>query len=191
MTLKTITSEHRNLREISIHGRDLFNSVAFPTNAPQWMDLDRALIQLWESHAIRIRFTHCSGRGEDVCEVAGALLPEAMEREVVELHSEPPRPALTPFRCSGVHNDQKISLANLAFSCVIAVQHCATAGRGLDTKRSKLGVQCCDVLNPRDVGGDLGNPKVVERRGELRGNRCKASCSLSNYDRLIYGVSNL
>ena len=92
MTLKTITSEHRKLWEISIHGRDLFNSVTFPTNAPQWMDLDRALIQLWESHAIRIRFTHCSGRREDVCEVVGALLPEAMEREIVELVNLPDLP---------------------------------------------------------------------------------------------------
>ena len=44
-------------------------------------------------------------------------------------------------------------------------------------------VQFCDVLNSGDVGGDSGNPKVVGRRGELRGNhtkggnRCKASCS--------------
>ena len=31
----------------------------------------------------------------------------------------------------------------------------------------------CDVLNSGDVGGDSGNPKVVERRGELRGNHTK------------------
>ena len=54
----------------------------------------------------------------------------------------------------------------------------------------------CDILNSRGVGGDSGNPKVVERRGELRGitrkggTVVKRPVPLSSYHRLYmrYGL---
>ena len=58
-------------------------------------------------------------------------------------------------------------------------------------------LQLCDVLNSGDVGGDSGNPKVVERRGELRGEShekggtvVKRPVPLSSYHRLYirYGL---
>lgn len=93
-TLNTITAEHRNLREILLHGADLFKCIVSLVNArrvvgdelfQQWMDFDRSLIRLWESHAVRIRITYPSGRREELCEFMGDLLPETMKRGLVEL----------------------------------------------------------------------------------------------------------
>lgn len=95
-TLKTITSEHQDLRNISIGSHALSNNFDHQDDArtvvenelyEHWMDLDRTLIQLWESHAIRVRITYFSPRGERkrAREFVGGLLPEATEKGVVKL----------------------------------------------------------------------------------------------------------
>ena len=58
----------------------------------QWMDLDRALVQLSESHAVRIRITYCSGKREGVYEFVEGLLPETIERGIAELVDLPDPP---------------------------------------------------------------------------------------------------
>jgi hypothetical protein len=87
MTLKTIASEHRDLRQISIYVpfRNVF--VQERTNARefvgeesygQWMALDRTLTQLWESLAVYTEVL-CNTKDEKSCEIIRGLLPETME----------------------------------------------------------------------------------------------------------------
>ena len=92
-TLKTITSEHRDLQEISIKGRALSDSTSWPANATaaqyyiweQWADLEHTLIHLWELHAIRTKVEYYSMKREESREFMGSLLPEATKRGIVEL----------------------------------------------------------------------------------------------------------
>ena len=92
-TLKTITSSHRNLREVSIEGRALSNSAGWPANAAdavddigeEWVDIERTLIQLWESHGICAKVKYYSRRREESRELMGSLFPEATKRGIVEL----------------------------------------------------------------------------------------------------------
>ena len=92
-TLKTITSRHRDLREVLIVGRTPSGSTTWPTNATavgvqtlgQWVDLERTLIQLWESHAVRTEVKYYSGKGDESRELMENLLPEATKRGIVGL----------------------------------------------------------------------------------------------------------
>ena len=91
--LKTITSGHIKLQEVSIGGEALPDSGGWPANAAdvdddtreQWEDLERTLIQLWESHAICTKVKYYSMRREESRELMEDLLPEARERGIVEL----------------------------------------------------------------------------------------------------------
>ena len=93
-TLKTITPGHRNLREVSIQNRALSDPAycnitgTVLTNElyGHWVDLDRALIKLWELHAVRAKISYFPGiRRERVREFVEGLLPETTERGIVEL----------------------------------------------------------------------------------------------------------
>jgi hypothetical protein len=85
--LKTITSSHRDLQRISIYfpfsARDMVDQDTYD----QWRDLDRILVHLWESHAIRVNplFGVGGEQREGVSEWAGALLPEANKRGMIEM----------------------------------------------------------------------------------------------------------
>ena len=86
MALKNITSGHRDLREVTIHIlfyvvfidnlADARQAVGDETHA-LWMDLDRLLIRLSESDAVRVR-VRCRSLGGDTetREYAESLLPE-------------------------------------------------------------------------------------------------------------------
>jgi hypothetical protein len=51
-----------------------------------WEVLDRTLVQLRESHAVRITITYDSPvRKEEACEFVRKLVPETMERGIVKL----------------------------------------------------------------------------------------------------------
>ena len=89
-TLKTLTPNHKDLRRISIH-------MTIPEHANLqrifnidicnlWTDLDRTLIQLWESNAILTRVTYAAG-GEktEARRFVEQLLPEMTRRGIVEL----------------------------------------------------------------------------------------------------------
>ena len=53
----------------------------------QWSDLDRLLIQLWESRLIRPEVIHTTMRGgpQETKDFIGCLLPEMMKREMITL----------------------------------------------------------------------------------------------------------
>ena len=59
-TLDTITPEHRDFKLVSIYFTDLLQDTSLvgltkEATYSQWMDLDRNLVRLWESHAIRTK----------------------------------------------------------------------------------------------------------------------------------------
>ena len=98
MALKTITSSHRNLQQISIRLPSHFGHT-IPATIEQrieaarpgmrWPDLDRHLIEFWESRSIRIRIlcphsrpTH-GKRG--VKDWVPYLLPELTKKGVIDL----------------------------------------------------------------------------------------------------------
>ena len=94
LTLKTITSKHRDLRGVLIEGHAFFKFDAWQTGTTavkdetweEWADLDRTLIQLWESHAVRAKVRYSSNKREESRELMGNfLLPEATKRGIVEL----------------------------------------------------------------------------------------------------------
>ena len=96
VALRTITLEHRDFQQISIYvpyysmlvnvcanvrmflGEDLFR---------RWLDLDRLLVQIWESRSIRARVM-CDPRvreRRDMREYFEMLMPEVMRRAIVDL----------------------------------------------------------------------------------------------------------
>lgn len=91
MGLKTLTPDHRDLRQISFY---------IPVDDPasdgeraeeihrQWVDLDRLLVRLWELNRFHTRVIH-SARGKEggVRERLERLLPEMTKRGIVELKS--------------------------------------------------------------------------------------------------------
>ena len=83
-TLETITSGHRNLQEVSIKG-PAYTVDAEDDMEEQWVDLERTLIKLWESHAICAKVKYYSGEGGESRRFMENLLPEAMKRGIVEL----------------------------------------------------------------------------------------------------------
>lgn len=104
MTLRTITPNHRNLRQISICITHTLSHVAphriHPTYFKlsvssdahqQWLELDRLLVQLWESHAIRLRVLY-DGSTSTVAQqkMRGCIecfFPETVARGIVDMIS--------------------------------------------------------------------------------------------------------
>jgi hypothetical protein len=88
--LRTITPEHRDLRQITIRmpwyplAGVLANvrQTVGDTHYGLWLDLDRLLVQLWESRSIRpmiIRMKRCTE------ESVGCFLPEITKRKIIDL----------------------------------------------------------------------------------------------------------
>ena len=94
MALQTITSEHKDLQQISIclsyditlDGPDVnIREKIGETVYKQWLDLDRLLIRFWESHSIRPEISYPYGSRDGPKEVLDCLLPEIMKREIADL----------------------------------------------------------------------------------------------------------
>ena len=92
MALRTITPEHRDLRHISItvpYHQDLYNasSVFEEEEYKKWLDLDRLLVQLWESRSIRpeVICTRVKNGEQGVRDSIGRLFPEITSRGIVDL----------------------------------------------------------------------------------------------------------
>ena len=98
MALNTITLEHKDLQEISIHIR--FGSIpsfirnhANPEQAAGekvyrwWMDLDHLLVRLCESHgvSVMVKYYYYSNKKEEVLRFVEGALPETMKRESTTL----------------------------------------------------------------------------------------------------------
>jgi hypothetical protein len=94
-TLRTITHDHRKLRQITVHmapssGLDCVDvkRAIGETAYQEWLDLDRLLVNLWESHSIRPKVLYTANPEKDGGRARTrmkSLLPELTTREIVEL----------------------------------------------------------------------------------------------------------
>lgn len=86
--LQTITSENRDLQEVSIHGPNDLTLIlgvdvsAYPDIYEQWLVLDQCLIDLWESRSIRPKVigTVLVGTGHSLRGALGTMLPKMTKR---------------------------------------------------------------------------------------------------------------
>ena len=99
--LRTITSNHRDLQQISISTKYIIpnlelRDIVTPSDwrlslqhaNMMWLELDRLLTQLWESHSIRLKVAYYSPTwldGERARSCMGNLVPELMMRGAVDL----------------------------------------------------------------------------------------------------------
>ena len=83
LSLKTITSHHRNL-QISVHTTAMHHNT--DSIRTEWLELDSVLIKLWESHPVRLKawhyFSFLAGKARETME---NLFPEATKRGMVDL----------------------------------------------------------------------------------------------------------
>jgi hypothetical protein len=90
-TLQTITPKHRDLRQITIKVSTVASSYIAPgisqtieeVGCGQWLDLDRLLIQVWESHSIRPKIVSVA----ELCigDRVQSFLPEVKKRGILDL----------------------------------------------------------------------------------------------------------
>jgi hypothetical protein len=92
MALQTITPEHQGLEQITIRTPDYFALAAIlpdfrnavgEAQCGLWLDLDRLLVQLWESRSIRPKVVYTTGQGKG--DPIESLLPGITERRIVDL----------------------------------------------------------------------------------------------------------
>jgi hypothetical protein len=99
MALRTVTPNHRHLQQISLY-MDRLRSCHTPRQDPahsghgvgesnyrEWLELDRLLVKLWESHSIRLRVSCYASPGKEG-EVTRSriyiLLPEVTSRGIAD-----------------------------------------------------------------------------------------------------------
>ena len=91
MALQTITHKNRDF-QLRIHIPSYlapartdsnFGQTIGEENREQWLDLDRLLVQLWESRSIRPKVKSMTDR--DVRDYVGHLLPEITKRGIIDL----------------------------------------------------------------------------------------------------------
>ena len=101
MVLRAVTSNHQNLRQITLSLPDLARSPFLhridPANVrdalgeavySHWLDLDHVLAQLWESHSTRPRILHYTPSGEDwrgPNSCVDGVFPEITRRGIADL----------------------------------------------------------------------------------------------------------
>ena len=92
MALRTITDEHQDLRRVSICvpfvGADTgVGRIVGQVVCRQWLDLDRSLVQLWESHSIRpvVKCKTPILEGQDMRDCIRRLMPEVTRRGIIDL----------------------------------------------------------------------------------------------------------
>ena len=92
--LQTITPKHRNFRQITIHlpyclvllgvGANVSQTVE-EADIRQWSDLDRFLVQLWETRSIRPKAEWVMELGTYMRDLVGCLMPEITKRGIIDL----------------------------------------------------------------------------------------------------------
>jgi hypothetical protein len=100
MALQTVTSNQHDFQKISLYLRPLHSTripggnaargrdVVEESNYKQWLELDHLLVQLWESHSIRLTVSYWAppGKGGELEEVmstrAHSLFPEVTSRGI-------------------------------------------------------------------------------------------------------------
>ena len=96
-TLRNVTRDHGNIQLISLYLPDVPYSTVISRTDPSdgmamvgeamyslWSELDRLLVQLWESHSIRPEVT-CDAPPEGAWSWVDCLLPELMKRGAISL----------------------------------------------------------------------------------------------------------
>jgi hypothetical protein len=87
-TLHTITPGHRDLQKILIYApyrTDKHIQRISREIHTQWKDLDCLLLQLWESHAVRIKVVYVGSKdGEGQQRLVTVLLPGVTGKKVIE-----------------------------------------------------------------------------------------------------------
>jgi hypothetical protein len=82
--LQTVQSKY--LQQVTIHPGAAFANQIVETVHQEWQDLDRLLVQFWNSHSIRPKFTYeADTEGDDLRAFAPSLLPELTRRGLVDL----------------------------------------------------------------------------------------------------------
>jgi hypothetical protein len=96
MALQTITPKHQDLRQITIWLSYYLTLCGVGTEARwtvgvakyrQWLDLDRLLVRLWESHSIRPKVVVPTKRADQTKNMRGgigSLLPEITKRGIID-----------------------------------------------------------------------------------------------------------
>ena len=100
IALRTITSDHRNLRQITISVPEMTYGLALTCvdlatvrNAlgevgyRHWLELDHVLAQLWESHSIRPKVLHFVPPKDEIGpkSCVDMVLPEVTRRGIADL----------------------------------------------------------------------------------------------------------
>ena len=99
-TLQTVTADHRNLREVLLYAPCLHcGPASTPDHANpadithaiggaayrQWLEFDRLLARLWESHSIHLKVLCYKRQDGTDCRCANILLPEVTRRGMADL----------------------------------------------------------------------------------------------------------
>lgn len=85
MALKTLTSNHRDLQQISIHVFVGGGERAVEIHR-RWMDLDCFLAQLWEVNSFHTRVIYnTNGKEEEACECLERLFPKMTKRGIIQV----------------------------------------------------------------------------------------------------------
>ena len=89
-TLETITPKHQDFRQIYID-MDHVHALDGANSGVAWSDLDRLLVQFWESRSIRtkLELTERPERAGEMRSLAISLLPELTKRGIIDLVEEP------------------------------------------------------------------------------------------------------
>lgn len=82
MTLRT--TESTDLQRVVIQSPSGFRDLIGKTLYQEWQDLDRVLLQFWNSRSIRPKIRYKKG-GCDLRALAPRLLPELTRRGIVDL----------------------------------------------------------------------------------------------------------
>ena len=93
LAIQTITPKHRDLRQICIHfpynqafagGSANVEQTIGGAICDEWLALDCAFVQLWESRSIRLEFTYIGlGKEKEMSESIDCLLPETTKRRII------------------------------------------------------------------------------------------------------------
>lgn len=85
-TLRTITSQHQDFQQACLNFCDVCDLAELDPGMG-WPDLDRLLVQVWESRSIRakLEYTEFQRRAGGLMDLVVRLLPESMKRGTINL----------------------------------------------------------------------------------------------------------
>lgn len=90
--LRTVTTDHRDLHQISVYTTDVLRHMdSDPNNREttrtEWLELDSVFVKIWESHSVRPKVRYylpSSMDGERARRSMEGLFPETTKRRVVD-----------------------------------------------------------------------------------------------------------